>query len=91
MCGECEKSFKAPDDLKLHMIKHLHRCAQCKKIFARKSYLNKHIKLHEATRFECTECSYKTSFVQSLTLHNLTMHDGVRRFNCDQCKYKAFT
>ena len=43
-------------------------------------------------RYSCQEnsCSYKTNRRDSLTTHQKKIHDGISRYLCSNCDYKAF-
>ena len=74
-CIECGANYKKPWTLKAHMkkkhgmeeeIKKLFECSDCNVTFETKSYLQKHVKVHEKI-FVCSEC--KEVFLKKVALN----------------------
>lgn len=63
------------------------KCHYCDKNFD-KSFLTEHLKLHEATFFDCTECDKKFKRKSSLRKHFKYLHKGKFKYECKECKIK---
>ncbi len=92
-CDNCDLTFAARSELKLHQRKQ-HRnkfaCDKCGKSFYRNAYLKAHISIvHMGEKpFQCELCD--KSYVQNtdLKLHVDAVHKGIR-YKCEQCE-KSF-
>lgn len=63
------------------------KCHYCDKNFD-KSFLAEHLKLHEATFFDCAECDKKFKRKSSLRKHFNCTHKGKFKYECKECKIK---
>ena len=72
----------------VHMRQKGHLCPHCG-FEATKTILRQHIQtMHEAPKFLCSQCDYKTPRKAHLDIHIKTVHEGLT-FPCPQCDYKA--
>ncbi|XP_055549827.1 zinc finger protein 271-like isoform X2 [Wyeomyia smithii] len=66
-------------------IKNRHSCAYCQKLFASKSALAAHVRVHTQERpFPCSYCSKRFRTVGGQELHE-RRHSGVKPYHCDIC------
>ena len=64
-------------------------CSICKKVFARKDSLNRHIaSIHQKKEYKCTHCSYVTNRKDHLKRHINEVHLNLRKFECEFCGQK---
>lgn len=63
------------------------KCYYCDKNFD-KSLMTEHLKLHEATFFDCAECDKKFKRKSSLRKHFNYLHKGKFKYECVECKIK---
>lgn len=62
-------------------------CPDCKKVFKRKIYLQRHIAREHwslAKIFKCEKCAYETKHQSNLLVHRRT-HTGERPYHCGAC------
>jgi len=91
-CNVCEKTFASKIAAEVHAVARNHMegyeylqplsCGQCKKKFARKRELMRHMDGHAADKFICEICGKKCSSDKALRTHN-TLHS---QFICCHCK-----
>lgn len=88
----CGKVFDRKGTLNRHMASHSEernfKCDVCDKAFKLKGELVRHYKSHTSKQFECTHpgCGKKFSFECNLERHIMTVHMGVKNFECPECK-----
>ncbi|XP_067115179.1 oocyte zinc finger protein XlCOF22-like [Osmerus mordax] len=62
-----------------------HQCQQCKKQFAFKSALHKHMRTHSGERpFQCQQCN-KRFARKSVLVDHMRTHTGEKPYQCQQC------
>lgn len=68
-----------------------HVCEECKKPFASKSHLTRHVnKVHlKLKSFKCDQCESKLSTKKDLTEHVAAVHLKLKPFQCPHCEYKC--
>lgn len=70
---------------KIRYYESLLECSFCSKIFANKSNLRKHYKIHTEDRSYACEICDKTFVAKLSLLNHLKQHTGERPFECDIC------
>uniref|UniRef100_UPI0037E97164 zinc finger protein 678-like isoform X1 n=1 Tax=Semicossyphus pulcher TaxID=241346 RepID=UPI0037E97164 len=93
-CSECGKTFKAEQDLIIHMRIHTDKkpfsCSVCCKRFTHKGILTKHLVIHSGEKpFSCSVCGKRFRQKEHLIRHS-TVHSGEKPFSCSECG-KRFT
>lgn len=95
-CEKCEKIYKNPRSLALHMKKHkreepvTYTCDVCQKEFVSKALVKRHMKLHVQDRpFKCTSCSRSYSRSDQLNVH-LRTHAELKPNVCPYCNKGMF-
>ena len=67
----------------------VHRCAVCRRTFARSDMLERHARLHTGVRpYACRLCTQVFSRSDHLTTH-LRTHTGEKPYACPRCAYTA--
>jgi len=95
-CNMCDFTAPKQNKLKEHKIA-AHNgasfpCDECEKVFP----LPKSLKDHQATvhgkgpKFQCEQCGFSTTEVDSLQVHIDTIHKG-SRFDCDNCDFSSLS
>uniref|UniRef100_A0A336LUU8 CSON013671 protein n=1 Tax=Culicoides sonorensis TaxID=179676 RepID=A0A336LUU8_CULSO len=91
ICNECGKSYKTKEQFISHQkSSHLdkkHQCSECGKKFAYATTMRKHIKLSHTLEgaFENCKICGKNMRTSSIRVHMASVHQQIRKFNCDQC------
>ncbi|XP_069509212.1 zinc finger protein 182-like isoform X2 [Ambystoma mexicanum] len=68
-----------------------YECPECKKLFALKANLTRHLRIHTRPRpHKCTDCEKSFSIKKSL-MHHLRTHSGERPFQCPECEKRFMT
>ena len=68
-----------------------YNCEMCKKTFAKKHVLMRHIKIvHEAQKFKCDSCDDAFSSRTSVKYHFQLKHEEISEHKCDMCG-KSYT
>jgi len=83
ICGKPMYRKNLKDHLATHSSERPYSCEECKKSFASKSSLEKHIPTHTKP-FHCDQCSKTFALKRNLKNHQQT-HSGERPYSCDQC------
>ena len=88
-CEVCGKTFKAPCDLKRHLVKHTGEkafsCQICGALFAHQHGVDRHMKIHANKRpFICSFCNKGFNQKTSLVDHERG-HTGEKPYQCDEC------
>lgn len=98
-CAVCGIKFDSLSSLKIHAQEHkegyvsnakdafrLYECDNCKKVFATKSVLERHILTHSHERqFPCLICGKRFKQAGHVKSHML-VHTGERKFECSICQ-----
>ncbi|XP_018058749.1 PREDICTED: protein krueppel-like [Atta colombica] len=71
-------------------------CPHCKKIYAPKSLLKKHMQFgckmnpRNTTTFSCTFCPYKSIYKANMERHVSNVHNtGSLKFRCELCNFRS--
>jgi len=89
VCPLCNKGFRGPARLRIHISRHTgelpYVCNICGKRFANAEYIKKHQLIHSGNRgHKCTLCS-KSFFSQSSLLCHINTHTGTKPYVCEVC------
>ena len=84
-CSICEKSFKEPSNLKMHLaLNHSgantkkFQCKICEKSFIYRSHLNTHYStVHKKEYVNCNECEKSFTIKYSLNRHFRNVHQNI--------------
>ncbi|GAB0090379.1 hypothetical protein DMENIID0001_051080 [Sergentomyia squamirostris] len=92
-CDICGRFFTNNSNFNTHKRQHenanadidYRTCKECGKVFARRTYLNKHMKIHTGDLpFTCGDCNKKFTTKGQLAAH-MVSHSNIRPFQCDVC------
>ncbi|KYN03471.1 Zinc finger E-box-binding homeobox 1 [Cyphomyrmex costatus] len=71
-------------------------CPHCKKIYAPRSLLRKHMQFackmnpRNTTTFSCTFCPYKSIYKANMERHVSNVHNtGSLKFSCELCNFRS--
>ncbi|XP_067634778.1 uncharacterized protein [Eurosta solidaginis] len=88
-CAHCEKAFLSKHDLRVHTRTHTgdrpYECEICGKDFLILQHLKMHRYSHTNKSIECSECKQKFISPSTLRLHQQSIHNSDRRFQCEFC------
>ncbi|KAL0267207.1 UNVERIFIED_CONTAM: hypothetical protein PYX00_009549 [Menopon gallinae] len=80
LCFQCGSSFSQKRCLDCHMLSHgekNHICPVCGKLWARKSDLTEHMRVHTGSKpYSCRNCSQKFTQASSLRRHQVVHMEG---------------
>ncbi|CAH2099286.1 unnamed protein product [Euphydryas editha] len=95
VCAECGTAFKAPSQLRNHMVKHSgarnHYCVECDKGFKSYNALKQHLKVatphvnYLELPLKCDHCDRRFSVRRDLERHSNRVHLNIKPFQCDKC------
>ncbi|XP_066545139.1 transcription factor E4F1 isoform X2 [Amia ocellicauda] len=88
-CPHCNRVFKAPNYLRIHVKGHLgykpFRCVVCQKDFLTGYLLKKHMEAHlSERRFKCGECGKLYKTIGHVREH-MRAHSDDRPYRCNKC------
>ncbi|XP_077357765.1 uncharacterized protein LOC144004475 isoform X1 [Festucalex cinctus] len=88
MSDALQDEEEAESDRECHTDKKCWKCSLCRKTFARKEYLKKHMKIHTGDKpFGCTGCGKRFSWKVNLKQHTRT-HTGEKPYACSVCRQR---
>ncbi|CAH0731666.1 unnamed protein product, partial [Brenthis ino] len=95
VCSECGDAFKAPSQLKNHMIKHSvnrnYYCVECNRSFKSNNTLKQHLKIaaphvnYMDLPFQCNHCEKRFSVRRDVDRHMNRVHLNIKPYQCDKC------
>ncbi|XP_030071562.1 zinc finger and BTB domain-containing protein 38 isoform X2 [Microcaecilia unicolor] len=91
-CELCQKLFRNPSTLKVHMRCHTgerpYSCKICEKSFSFPGNLHKHERIHLGVKnFVCQYCSKAFTLNETLKKHE-RIHTGEKRYDCQFCSQR---
>ncbi|XP_029471821.1 zinc finger and BTB domain-containing protein 38 isoform X2 [Rhinatrema bivittatum] len=91
-CELCQKLFRNPSTLKVHMRCHTgerpYSCKTCDKSFSFPGNLHKHERIHLGVKnFICQYCSKAFTLNETLKKHE-RIHTGEKRYDCQFCSQR---
>ncbi|CAG9570360.1 unnamed protein product [Danaus chrysippus] len=95
VCAECGLGFRAPSQLRNHMIKHSDNrnfyCVECDRSFKSDAALKQHLKValphvnYMELPLKCTHCDKRFSIRRDLERHVNRVHLNIKPHQCDKC------
>ncbi|XP_045456544.1 zinc finger protein 501-like [Melitaea cinxia] len=95
VCPDCGVAFKAPSQLRSHMVKHTgarnYYCVECDKGFKSNNSLKQHLKIaaphvnYLELPLKCDHCDKRFSVRRDLVRHSNRVHLNIKPFQCDKC------
>lgn len=95
-CNICNKAYTRSDSLTTHCQtvhfkeKYVKECHICGKTYNGLRRLNKHLRTHSNSNFQCDICKRIIKNKQSLVTHMLR-HSGSKSYTCEQCAASFYT
>ena len=102
VCTQCDRRFKQPSTLKVHMPcldKRLiheredidrYECYKCGKAFKSLNHLRQHVTFHLQRMFQCLLCGAEHFTKQQVQRHVICEHQHVKAYRCHRCS-KSYT
>ena len=94
-CNQCDYKTGGPTSrskMKNHMASHSNeknfQCDQCEFSGNTKASLDQHLRRHNAPKYLCNECDYKSTDSGNFSAHRTVKHGSVV-LSCEDCNYNT--